>query len=134
MNSNKSSTLDSTTTSSNTELSERAIHQNKMKFGTRQKPSTMQNMQSNDSTSATYEIPEWIHVTSNTSSFGPPPVVKQERHSRTPEWDTQRIACNTTRTRPYYSGSPRQEVAHASMSWTDCHNDECQIHLSKNQG
>jgi len=93
----------------------------------------MQNTQSNDSTGATQESPEWIHVTSNRSSSAPPPVVKQERRSRTPESDAQRIACNATPTSPAYSGSPKRGVAHASMNWTDCTEDGCQIHLRNKQ-
>jgi len=94
----------------------------------------MQNTQSNDSTGATQESPEWIHVTINRSSSAPPPVVKQERRSHTPTSDAQRIARNATPTSPAYSGSPKREVAHASMNWTDCADDGCQIHLSKKQG
>jgi len=60
--------------------------------------------------------------------------VKQERHSDTPENDALRVAGNATPTSPEYSGSPRREVAHASMNWTDCTDDRCQIHLSEKQG
>ena len=93
-------------------------------------------MQSNDSTGANQESPEWIHVTINRWSSAPPPVVKQERHSQTPDSDPhwQLVARNTTPTSPDYSGSPKREVAHASMSWTDCVDDGCQIHLSEKQG
>jgi len=94
----------------------------------------MQNTQPNDSTGATQESPEWIHVTINRSSSAPPPVVNQERRSHTPESDAQRIARNATPTSPAYSGSPKREVAHASMNWTDCTNDGCQIHLGEKQG
>jgi len=94
----------------------------------------MQNTQSNVSTGATLETPEWIHITINIVSSAPPPVVKQERRSHTPESDTKRVAGNATGTSPDYSGSPRQEVAHASMSWTDYHNDQCQINLGEKQG
>jgi len=94
----------------------------------------MQKTQSNDSTNATQESPECIHVTINRSSSAPPPVVKQERRSHTPESDAQRIAPNATPTSPAYSGSPRREVAHASMNWTDCTDDGCQLHLSEKQG
>jgi len=94
----------------------------------------MQKTQSNDSTGATQESPEWIHVTINRSSSAPPLVVKQERRSHTPESDTQRIARNATRTSPAYSGSPKREVAPAAMNWTDCTEDGCQIHLSEKQG
>jgi len=93
----------------------------------------MLNTQSNDTTNATQESPEWINVTINRSSSAPPPVVKKERHSPTPESDAQRIARNATPTSPAYSGSPKREVAHASMNWTDCTNDGCQIHLSEKQ-
>ena len=94
----------------------------------------MQNTQSNNTTGATQESPEWIHVTINTLSSAPPPVVKQERRSRTPESDTQRVARNATPTSPEYSGSPKREVAHAPMNWTDCTDDGCQIHLGEKQG
>jgi len=94
----------------------------------------MQNKQFNDSTGATQESPQWIHVTINRSSSAPPPVVRQERHSHTPESDAQRIARNATPTSPAYSGSPKREVAHASMNWTDCTDDGCQIHLGEKQG
>jgi len=134
MNSMRSSTLDSTTTSSNTELSGNVTHQNMIKSGTLQKTSTIQNTQSNDSTGATQESPEWIHVTINRSSSAPAPVVKQERRSHTPESDAQRIARNATPTSPAYSGSPKRVVAHASMNWTDCTEDGCQIHLGENKG
>jgi len=73
-------------------------------------------------------------VTINRSSSAPPPVVKQERHSRSSESNAQRVGGNATPTSPEYSGSPRREVAHASMNWTDCTSDECQIHLSEKQG
>jgi len=62
------------------------------------------------------------------------PVVKQERRSRTPENDATRVAQNTTPTSPEYSGSPRRDMAHASMNWTDCTDDGCQIHLGEKQG
>jgi len=133
-NSTRSSALDSTTRSSNTEPSGKAIHQNTTKSGTLQKTSTMQNTQSNDSTGATQESPEWIHVTINRSSSAPPPVVKQERRAHTPESDAQRIGRHATPTSPAYSGSPKREVAHASMNCTDCTDDGCQIHLGEKQG
>jgi len=94
----------------------------------------MQNPQSNDSTVATQESPEWIHVTINKSSSAPPPVVKQERRSHTPESDAQRIALNAIPTSRAYSGSRKREVAHAPMNCTDCTDDGCQIHLAKKQG
>jgi len=94
----------------------------------------MQNTQSNDSTGATQESPEWIHVTINRSSSAPPPIVNQERRSHTPEDVTQHVARNATPTSPEYSGSPRRQVGHAFMSWTDCHNDDCPIHLCEKQG
>jgi len=94
----------------------------------------MQNTQSNDSTGATQESPEWIHVTINRSSSAPAPIVKQERHSRTPESDAQHVAHNATLTSPDSSGSPKREVAHASMSWTGWMDDRCQIHLGEKQG
>jgi len=62
------------------------------------------------------------------------PIIKQERHSHTPESDAQRVARNTTPTSPEYSGSPKREVAHASMNWTDCTDDGCQIHPAEKQG
>jgi len=93
----------------------------------------MQNTQSNDSTGATQESPECIHVTIKRSSSAPPPVVKQEQHGRTPESDAQRIARNATPTSPEYSGSPRKEVVHASRNWTDCTDDGCQIYLTEKQ-
>jgi len=133
-NSTRSSTLNSTTTSSNTEPSGKATHQNMIMSRTPQKTSTMQNTQSNNSTGATQESPEWIHVTINRSSSAPPPVVKQERRSHTPESEAQPIARNVTPTSPSYSGFPKREVAHASMNWTDCTDDGCQIHLSEKQG
>jgi len=133
-NSTKSSTLDSTTTSSNIELSGRATHQNTIKSGTPQKASTMPNTQSHDSTGATQESPQWMHVTINRSSSAPSPMIKQERHSHSCKSDAQRIARNATPTSPEYSGSPKGDGAHASMNWTDCTNDECQIHLSEKQG
>jgi len=94
----------------------------------------MQNTESNDSIGATQESPEWIHVTINRSSSTPPPVVKKERRLHTPESDSQRIARNSTPTRPAYSRSPKSEVADASMNWMDCPNDGCQIHLGEKQG
>jgi len=94
----------------------------------------MQNTESNNSTGATQEGLEWIHVTINRSSSAPPPVVKQERRSHTPESDAQHVARNATPTSPAYSGSPRREVPHASMNWTECTDDGCQIHLSEKQG
>jgi len=94
----------------------------------------MQNTQSNDSTGATQQNPQWIHVTINRSSSAPPPVIEQERHSRTPESDAQCVARNAIPTSPEYSGSPKREVTHASMNRMDCTNDECQIHRSEKQG
>jgi len=91
----------------------------------------MQNTQSNNSTGATQESQEWIHVTINRSSSAPRPVVNQERRSHTQENDAQRIACNATPTSPPSSASPKREVAHASMNWTDCTDDGCQIHLGE---
>jgi len=94
----------------------------------------MQNTQSKDSTGVSQESPEWIHVTINRSSSAPPSVVKQERHSHTPESDAQRVARQATPTSPEYSGSPKREVAHASLNWTDCTDDGCQIHFGKKDG
>jgi len=105
-----------------------------MKSGTPQKTSTMQNRQTNHSTSATQDSPEWIHVTSNRLSSAPPPVIKQERHSHTPDSDAQRVARNATPTSPEYSGSPKKEGAQASVNWTDCSDDGCQIHLGEKEG
>jgi len=133
-NSTKSSTLDSTTTSSSTELSGKTTHHNTIKSHTPQKTSTIQNTQSNDSTGDIQESPEWIDVTINRSSSPPPPIVKQERHSDTPESHAQPIARNATPTSLSYSGSPKREVAHASMNWTDCTDNGCQIHLGEKQG
>jgi len=130
-NSTKSSTLGSTTTNSNIEPSGKATHQNTIKSGTPRKTSTMQNTQSNDSTGATQESPEWIHVTINRLSSAPPPVVKQEQRSHRPASDAEHIARNASPTSPNYSGSPRREVAHASINWTDCTDDGCQIHLGE---
>ena len=104
----RSSTLDSTTTSSNTELSGKVTHHNTTKSGTPQKTSTMQNTQSNDSTGASQESPVWIHVTINRSTSAPPPIIKPERGSYTPESDAQHIARNATPTSPEYSGSPKK--------------------------
>jgi len=94
----------------------------------------MQNTQSNDSTGATLERPEWIDVTINRLSSAPPPVVNHERRSRTAESDAPRIARNATPTSPAYSGSPKREVAHPAMNWTSATDDGCQIHLSEKQG
>jgi len=94
----------------------------------------MQNTQSNDSTGATQERPEWIHITINRASSAPPLVVNQERRSHAPESNAQRVTRNATPTSPEYSGSPRREWAHASMNWTACTDDRCQIHLSEKQG
>jgi len=94
----------------------------------------MQNTQSNNSTNATQESTEWIHVTINRSSSAPPPVVIEERRPHTPDSDAQRFARNATPTRPEYSGSPRREVTHASMNWTDCTDVGCQMHLGEKQG
>jgi len=105
-----------------------------MKSGTPRKTSTRQNRQSDDSTNTTQASPEWIHVTINRSSSAPPPVVKQERRSHTPETDAKRVARNAIPSSPDYSSSPRKEVAHASMNWTDCTDDGCQIYLSEKQG
>ena len=91
----------------------------------------MQNTQSNDSTSATQESLEWIHITVNRSSSAPPPVIKQERHSRRPDHDAQHVAHNATPTSPEYSGSRKREMTHASRNWTDCTDDVCQIHLGE---
>jgi len=93
----------------------------------------MQNTQSNNSTGATQESPEWIHVTINRSSSAPPPIIKQERLSHTPESDAQRVARHATPTSPEYSGTAKREVAHASMTWTDFTDDGCQIHLGEKQ-
>ena len=81
----------------------KAYSPNTIKSGTLQKTSTMQNTQSNESTSATQESPEWIHVTITRSSSAPHPVV-QQRRLHTPESDAQRIARNATPTSPEYSG------------------------------
>jgi len=94
----------------------------------------MQNTQSNDSTGATQNSLEWIHVTINRSCSAPPPVVKQERRSPTQESQARRIPGNASPTSSDYSGPPKREVAHASMSWTGCFDDGCQIHLSEKQG
>ena len=94
----------------------------------------MQNTQSNGSTGATQESQEWIHVTINGSSSAPPPVVKQEQRLQTPESDAQGMARNATPTSPAYSGSRRREVPQASMNWTDCTDNGCQIHLGEKQG
>jgi len=74
------------------------------------------------------------HVTINKLSAAPPPIRKQQRHSDSPESDAQRIARNANPTSPEYSGSPKREVAHVSMNWTDCTNDECQIHPGEKPG
>jgi len=94
----------------------------------------MQNTQSTDSSGAIQECPEWIHITINRSSSAPQPVVKQERPAHNPENNPQRVAPNATPTRPDHLGSPRREVAHASMNWTDCTDEGCQINLSEKQG
>ena len=94
----------------------------------------MQNTQSNDSTNATQESPEWIHVTIKRLSSAPLPVVQQEQRSHIPESDAQPIARNATPTSPAYLGSSKKGVAHASMNWTDCTDDGCQIYLSEKQG
>jgi len=94
----------------------------------------MQNTESNDSTGATQENPEWIHVTMTRSSAAPPPIVKQERGSHTPERDAEGIARNATHTSSAYSGSPKREVAHTSMNWTHCTENGCQIHIGEKQG
>jgi len=94
----------------------------------------MQNTQSNDSTGTTQESPEWIHLTINRLSSAHPPIVKEERRSNTSKSDGQRVARNATPTSPEYSGSSRREVAHASMNWTDCTDNGCQIHLGEKQG
>jgi len=98
------------------------------------KTSTMQNTQSDNSTGATQESPEWIHVTINRSFSAPPPIVEQERRWHTPESEAQRVSRNATPTSPEYSGSTKKEVEHASMNCTDCTDDGCQIHLSEKQG
>jgi len=134
MNSTKSSTLDSTTTSSTMEPSGKATYQTTIKSGTPRQTSTMQNTQCNDSTGATQESPEWIHATINRSSLAPPPTVKQEHHSHTPDSDAQPLVHNATPTSPEYSGSPTREVGYASMNWTECTDDGCRIHLSEKQG
>jgi len=105
-----------------------------IKAGTPQKTSTMQNTQSHDSTGATQESPEWIHVTINRSSSAPPPVVKQEQRSHRPESNAQRVARNATPTSPDYSNSPKKMITHTSMNWRDCTDDGCQIHLGEKQG
>jgi len=89
----------------------------------------MHNTQYTDCTRATQDRPEWIQVTINGSSSAPPPVVKQEPDSRTQESDAQPVARNATLTSPEYSASPRKQVAHRSMRWTDCTDDACQIPL-----
>jgi len=94
----------------------------------------MQNTQSNDPTNASPERPEWIHVTINRSASAPPAIVKLKRRSHTPESNAHRVARNATPHSPEYSGSPRREVAHASMNWTDCMDDRCQIHVGEEQG
>jgi len=94
----------------------------------------MQNTRSNESTNATQESPQRIHVMITRSFSAPPPVVKQERHSHILESNAQRFSRNATPTSPAYSGSPKREVAHASINWTDCSDDRCQIHLGKKQG
>ena len=130
----KSWTLDSATTSSNIDLSGKATHQNTIKSGTPRKNSTMQNTHSNDSTGGTQERPEWIEVTINRWSSAPPLVVKQERHSRTPGSDSKGVPRNATCTSSEYSCLPKRVVAHASMHWTDCTHDECQIQLCEKHG
>jgi len=94
----------------------------------------MQKKQSNDSTGNTQESLEWINVMINRSSSIGPPIISQERGSHTPESDAQRLASTPTPTSPEYLGSPAREVADASRSWTDCHNNECRIHLGANHG
>jgi len=94
----------------------------------------MQNTGSNDSTGNIKESPEWIHVMINRSSSTPPTVVKQERRLQTPEDNPQHVVRNVTPTSPDYSGPPKREVAHASLSWTDSVHDGCQIHLNVKQG
>ena len=64
----------------------------------------------------------------------PPPVFKQPRHSRTPETHAERVTHNATPTSPEYSGCPRREVPHASMSRTHCTDDRCQNPSRRKQG
>jgi len=116
------------------ESSGKATHPNTIKSGTPWKTSTMQNTQSNDSTGASQESLEWIHVTINRLSSAAPPIVIQERCSHTPERDAQPVASNATHTSANYSGSPKGEVAHTSMNWTDCTDDGCQIYLGEKHG
>jgi len=70
----------------------------------------------------------------NRSSSAAPPIIKQGRHLHTPESDAQRVARHATPTSPEYWGTPNREVAHAFMNWTDCTDEECQIHLGEKQG
>jgi len=133
-NSTKSLTLDTTTTSSDIGLSGKAIHPNTTKSGIQQTTSTMQNTQSNHSTGATQESPEWIHLTINGSSSAPHPIVKQERRSQTPESSAQHVARNATRTSTEYSGLLIREVAHASMNWTDALTMDAKSISAKNKG
>jgi len=68
------------------------------------------------------------------ASSAPPPIVQQERRSHTAERDAQRIARTATPTSPAYLGSPKREVAHTSMNWTDCTYAGCPLHLGEKQG
>jgi len=64
----------------------------------------------------------------------PPPIIKQRRNSLRLESDAQRVARNTTPSSPEYLGSPKRQVAHASMNWTDGMDDRSQIHQGEKQG
>ena len=125
MNSTKLSTLDSTTTSSNTELSGRDTDQKKTKFGTAPKTSTMQRMQSESFTNDLQNIPDWEKV----ERAAPAPLGPQDGWG-----DSSAIYCPFPPTSPGYSGASKKEVEHAGMSWTACYDDGCFVHLSEKQG
>src|SRR6195952_5640823 len=105
-NSTKSSTLDYTTTSSNTELSGKDTHQNTTKSGTPRKTSTMPNVQSNDSTNDTHSNPEWVKV--KTPEPRRPASTPLEPHQG---WEDKRAGFGPfAPTSPGYSGPNEEEL------------------------
>jgi len=110
-NTTKSSTLHSTTTSSNTELGSKAIHQDRTKSGTQQKTSTMQRVQLTNSRRNAHKNKVWVEVKSGRPRSVPPEAAPLPHQG----WDEP--ATFFLPTRADYSGPLEpEEVPHFSIN------------------
>ena len=119
-NTKRSSTLDATTTSFNTQPSGPVILPNTTKSGTLLATSNMQSIQSNDFITVILKNQDGVTTieTENNSSLPTQEEVKKEEE----EWKAS------------IKKAEKEENSHAGMSWTACYDDECIVHMSEKSG